>query len=483
MKYYSLNKSKSADKIFAASKISNATDSELSIECFADGEILPRFSASLRGEDVFIIADGNTSDDVMKLFLVCDAAKRSGSKKTTVIQPHAFMPLEKNLYEKLLRRIGVKKMLITKSGEKLEAFHAVSLGENTEDKFSEHVYSLDKKFDKKGELFFSINKTPLAQNIFELLPYYHGSDEGFSIDRTMEGTYIPNFVHNLKGKEIFIVADGHHSEDIMKLLATINVASLAGAKKITVVMPYAPYSRQDKNDHVRSSIGAKLLADILQEAGMDQMIVVELHAGAIQGFYDIPIIHMDGKLITSKYVQSLKLEDLTFCAPDAGASKRTKSYAKGFPNAASDAVMDKGRKKPNEVASMSLIGEVNGRNVISPDDLGDTMGTMCTASDVQYANGAISTRGVITHFVASSPVGKKSALENIAASSLKELITTDTIPSVYEKVRIYNDMVKDKPGTCKLTVVSAAPVLAGAIDRLLKKESIDELNLKGVTVD
>lgn len=479
MKYYSLNKSKLADKIFAASKVSNATDSELTIEHFADGEILPRFNASLRGEDVFIIADGNTPDDVMKLFLTCDAAKRSGSKKTTVIQPYGFTPLEKNLYEKLLKRIGVKRMLITRTGATtVEAFHAVSLGDDTDDKFSEHVYSLNKKFDKKSELFFSINKTSLANDIFGLLPYYHGSDEGLTIDRTMEGTLIPNFTHNLKGKEIFIVCDGHHSEDIMKLISTINVASLSGAKKITVIMPYAPYSRQDKNDHVRSSIGAKLLADILQEAGMDQMIVVELHAGAIQGFYDIPIIHMDGKLITTKYVQSIKLQDLTFCAPDAGASKRTKSYAKGFPDAASDAVMDKGRKKPNEVASMTLIGEVNGRNVLSPDDLGDTMGTMCTASDVQYAHGAISTRGVITHFVASSPVGKKSALENIAASSLKELITTDTIPSVYEKVKIYNEMVKDKPNACKITVVSAAPVLAGAIDRLLKKESIDELNTK-----
>jgi ribose-phosphate pyrophosphokinase len=476
MKYYSLNKSKLAQTIFGASKISNATDKELSIEKFADGEILPRFSESLRGEDAFIIADGNTPDDVMKLFLVCDAAKRSGSKKTNVILPFKYMPLEKDLMERLLLRVGVKKLILTKVvGAAVEGFHSVDLSKN-EDGFAEFISSLDKKFDKKGEVFYSINKTPLAQKIFDMLPYYHGSDECLTIDRTIEGTYIPNFTNNLKGKDVFIVADGHHSEDIMKLLATISAANLAAAKRITVVMPYAPYSRQDKNDHIRSSIGAKMLADILQEAGMDQMIVIELHAGSIQGFYDIPIVHLDGKLVTSKYVHSMNLEDLTFCAPDAGASKRTKSYAKGFPDAISDAVMDKGRKKPNEVASMSLIGDVKGRNVLSPDDLGDTMGTMCIASDVLYTNGAKSTRGIITHFVASSPEGKPSALENIAKSSLTELITTDTIPSVYEKVKIYNEMIKDTPNACKLTIQTCAPVLARAIDKILKKESINELN-------
>ncbi len=476
MKYYSLNKSKLADKIFAASKISNSTDSELLIEKFADGEILPRFSASIRGEDVFIISDGNTPDDIMKLFLVCDATKRSGSKKTNVILPFQHVPLEKNLFEKLLQRIGVKKLLITKVGNTVEAFHATDLGSETREKFAECVNSFDKKFDKKGELFYSINKTPLANSIFDLLPYYHGSDEGLTIDRTLEGTFVANYTHNLKGKDVFIVADGHHSEDIMKLLSAVNVANLAGAKRITVIMPYAPYSRQDKNDHVRSSIGAKMFADILQEAGMDQMVVIELHAGSIQGFYDIPIIHLDGKLVTTKYVQSLKLENLTFCSPDAGASKRTKSYAKGFPGAGYDPVMDKGRKKPNEVASMTLLGEVKDKNVMLPDDLGDTLGTLCIASNVLYDNGAESTRGILTHFVASAPLGKPSALENIANSSLKEIVTTDTIPSVYEKLKEYNEMVKDKPNACKLTVISSATVLAGAIDKILKKESINEFN-------
>ena len=476
MKYYSLNKSKLANTIFAASKISNASDSELLIEKFADGEILPTFNASLRSEEIFVIADGNTPDDVMKLFLVCDASKRSGAKKTNVILPFKFMPLEKDLMEKLLQRIGVKKLLLTKVGNTVEGFHATDLGAETSEKFAEYVNSLDKKFDKKGELFYSINKTILAESIFDSLPYYHGSDEGLTIDRTLEGTYIANYTHNLKNKDVFIVADGHHSEDIMKLLSAINAANLAGAKRITVVMPYAPYSRQDKNDHVRSSIGAKMLADILQEAGMDQMIVIELHAGSIQGFYDIPIIHLDGKLVTSKYVHSIEIENPAFCSPDAGASKRTKSYAKGFPDVPYEPIMNKGRKKPNEVASMSLIGEVDGKDVLLPDDLGDTLSTLCIASNVLYEKGAKSTRGILTHFVASAPDGKASALENIANSSLKEIITTDTIPSVYEKLAIYNEMIKDKPNACKLTVRSCAPVLARAIDSLLKKESINELN-------
>jgi len=471
MKHYSLNKSAIAGKIFAASKISTANDKNLKFEKFSDGEILPTFLESVRGEEIFITCDGNTPDDVMKLFLASDAAKRSGVKRINVILPYKQMPLERELFEDLARRVGIRKILVTKLGATIESFHTVNLGEKTEDYFAEYVNSFDKNMDKKGELFYSLNKSPLAHNIFAALPYYNGTDEYLTIDRTMEATYVANFANNLKNKNVFIIADGHHAEDIMKLLATINVAKLSGAKKVIVVYPYAPYSRQDKNDHVRSSIGAKMLADILQEAGMTQMITIELHAGSIQGFYDIPIIHLNGNLVTTDYMRSLEIQDLTFTAPDHGAVKRNKYYAKAFPGAASDAVIDKGRKKPNEVDSMTLIGEVKGRNAAMVDDMGDTMGTLCKASTLLFENGALTTRGILTH-----PVLSGKALENIAGSSLTELIVSDTIATVYEKVRVYNETLNKEGDKCKITIRSCAPVLAGAIDRLIKKESIDALN-------
>ena len=470
MKFFSLNKTALAAKIFSALKISTENDKYLTIDTFSDGEILPIFRQSVRNQEIFIIADGNTPDDIMKLFLTVDGAKRSGAEEINVIYPFKFTPISNYLFERLLRKIGVKKLLTTEvDNNGINGFYNVPFGEKTNSVISEYINLFDKNLDIQGELFYSLNKTKLSDSIFNAIQYYSGTDEFLSITQTDEGTYAPLFRNNLKDKDVFICADGHHSADIMKLLATVNKAKRLGARKITVIYPYAPYSRQDKNDHVRSSIGAKLLADILQAAGTTQMITIELHAGAIQGFYNIPIVHLNGNRVCTDYMLSLGLSDLTFTAPDHGASKRNQDFAKRFTDY-TNAIIDKRRLKPNEVASMELIGHVKGRNVVFVDDLGDTLGTVCKASDLVKSEGALSTRAVLVHFVASG-----NALTTLANSSLDEIIVSDTVVGVYEKAELYNKI--DVPTKPRLTIISSANLLAVSIDRLIKHESINELNL------
>jgi len=499
MKIFSLNKSILAETIFAGYNISGEHDNQLTFDIFSDGEILPIFRQSIRGENICVICDGNTPNDMMRLFLTLDASKRSGSKSMTVIYPYKFTPIGNRLFLSILQSVGVTSLQSTEvDNNTIKGFYNTTLA-ITPDKniLTEHINIFDPKQEIEGDLYYSINKSPLSKKLFDLTPTYNDTDMYLTISES-EGRYYPMFTNNVKGRDVYLLADGHKSVDIIKLLTTIDLAQRSGAKSITVIYPYAPYSRQDKNDHVRSSIGAKLLADILQVAGMTRMITIELHAGSIQGFYDVPIIELKGNRIFTDYLKSLGLTDICGCAPDHGASKRNADLCKSFPGATS-AVIDKRRLKPNEIHSMLLLGDVAGKNVFMADDLVDTLGTGALASKLIMSKGALSCRGAMPHALLTGL-----ALGNLYDSELTELLVSDTILGIEEKVAEYDKLCsdierlgtvtlsiidfsgntktltltrKDKDKIPKLTVISCAMLTAKTLDRLTKNESINELNL------
>ena len=323
--------------------------------------------------------------------------------------------------------------------------------------------------------FFSLNKSELSRKLFSLLEISN-KDSNLHIDEFSDGEFQPVFKESVRDEDVFIMADGSSSDDIIKLCLTIDASKRAGSKSITVIYPFAPYSRQDKlKNNIRSSISARTIADMLQAVGMDRLITIELHAGAIMGFYSTPVIHLNGNKIFIDYIKSLNLENVCVCAPDHGATERNRDFAKSIPNSAF-AMIDKTRVKFNEVSDMSLIGEENilNRNVIVIDDMTDTATTLMKASHLLAEKGAKSIYSVATHGVLS---GK--ALENIYNSALTELIVSDTVYGTYEKIQEYNRLytTPNKFGIIpKLSIISCSDLLTETIIRLNNHKSIAELN-------
>jgi ribose-phosphate pyrophosphokinase len=234
----------------------------------------------------------------------------------------------------------------------------------------------------------------------------------------------------------------------------IDAAKRASAKYVTVVIPYFGYARQDRKDRPRVAIGAKLIANLISAAGADRLMTCDLHAGQIQGFFDIPVDHMDGSFIFVPYVRSLQLENLLVASPDVGGTKRARAFAKHFE--VDMVVIDKYRKRANEVASMQVIGNVEDKDIILVDDLIDTGGTLSKASIVLKERGARSVRAIATH-----PILSGNAYENIENSALEELVVTDTLP-------LYRESEKIK-------VLSVANLFAKGIRKTHNNESISSL--------
>lgn len=286
------------------------------------------------------------------------------------------------------------------------------------------------------------------------------------IDKFSDGEILPCFRESIRDLDIFFINSTDSSESIIETLLVTDAAKRAGCKSFTLVSPYSGYSRQDKSDHLRSSIGSKMLADIFEKAGVNRVITIDLHSSAIQGFYNIPVIHLNGNIITLDYIKSLNLDSLCVVAPDQGAVKRALDFCKGFPES-SFAMINKKRIKPNEIHSMELVGEVIGKNVIIVDDMADTLGTMSKACDLLLKNGAKSVRCVATHGVLS---GK--ALENLQNSKIEEVIVVDTIQSVYTK----STKMKDNYSSERLKIISCSKLIAKSILTLIEKKSIHEIN-------
>lgn len=273
-----------------------------------------------------------------------------------------------------------------------------------------------------------------------------------------DGEMSPFISESVRGHEVFIIQSTFPPADnLLELLLMVDAAKRASASSVNVVIPYFGYARQDRKDKPRVAIAAKLIANLISAAGANRIMACDLHADQIQGFFDIPVDHLDGSYIFIPYLKSLGLTNIMFASPDVGGIKRARSFAKFFD--ADLAVCDKYRKEANKIESMRLIGEVEGMDVVLVDDLVDTAGTICKAASLLKEKGARSVRAVCTH-----PVLSGNAYENIENSVLEEIVVSDTIP------------LKGK--SSKIHVLSVSDLYAKAIRKIHDNESISSLFIK-----
>ncbi|MDD4638037.1 MAG: ribose-phosphate pyrophosphokinase [Bacteroidales bacterium] len=303
--------------------------------------------------------------------------------------------------------------------------------------------------DAPFKIFSGTNSRYVAEKIAKSMGVELGN---LSITHFADGEFSVSFEESIRGMEIYLVQSTFpNSDNLMELLLMIDAAKRASAKSICAVMPYFGWARQDRKDKPRVAIGAKLIADLLRVAGVERIMTMDLHADQIQGFFDCPVDHLYASTIFAPYIASLKLEELVIAAPDVGGSKRADSYAKYF-----DVPMvlcHKSRLKANEIASMRIIGDVKGKNVVLIDDMVDTAGTITRAADLMISNGALSVRALASHAVMSDP-----ASERVQNSALEEIVFTDSIPYANK--------------CSKVKVLSVSDMFADTIRRNIEHESI-----------
>ena len=269
------------------------------------------------------------------------------------------------------------------------------------------------------KIFSGTNSRYLAEKIAQQFGKPLGS---LTIQRFSDGEILPIYTESVRGCDVFIInSTNAPADNLVETLLLVDAARRASAKYVTVVAPYFGYARQDRKDRPRVSIGAKLVANLLTAAGANRLMTCDLHAGQIQGFFDIPVDHLDGSYIFIPYLKTLRLNDLVFASPDVGGTGRARGFAKHF--AVELVICDKYRKRANEVASMQVIGDVENKDVVLVDDMIDTGGTLSKAADIIMEKGARTVRAICTH-----PLLTGNAYENIEGSKLEELVVTDTIP-------------------------------------------------------
>jgi ribose-phosphate pyrophosphokinase len=295
-----------------------------------------------------------------------------------------------------------------------------------------------------------------SQDLAEQICKSYGSRLGkVNIQRFSDGEILPTFMESIRGDFVFLVQSTHSpAENLMELLLMIDAAKRASAYKIIAVIPYYGYARQDRKDRPRVAIGSKLIANMIQAAGADRLITMDLHAPQIQGYFDIPVDHLDSHAVFIPYIENLRLENLTFAAPDVGSANRIREIASYFE--AEMVICDKHRKRANEIASMVVIGDVADRDVVIIDDICDTGGTLAKSAALLMEKGARSVRALITH-----PVLSGKAYENIEKSVLDELVVCDTIPL--------------RQTTPKIKIISVAELFAVAIRNAFENKSITSL--------
>lgn len=331
------------------------------------------------------------------------------------------------------------------------------------------------------KIFSGTNSLNLTNRICEILQNQSSTPAGFDvikpgklkIEKFSDGEILPRFDESIRDQDVYFVQSTCTSDDIMETLLVVDAAKRAGCKSFTLIAPFQGYSRQDKTDHLRSSIGSKVLADILEKVGITSIITIDLHASSIQGFFNIPVIHLNGNKIFIEHIKKSNIKNLTILAPDQGAVKRASDFCKAFPDA-TFAMINKKRIKPNEVHSMELVGDVKGRNVIMVDDLADTLGTMRKAADLVIEKGANSVIAVATHGILS---GK--AIENLYDSKMTDLLVSDSIPFINQKDSDRNKgrgLKNGPPLPTKLRVISCAELIAKSIWSLSQQKSIHEIN-------
>ena len=280
------------------------------------------------------------------------------------------------------------------------------------------------------------------------------------IKRFSDGEIFVEIKEHIRGADVFIIQPTCPpvNEHLMELLIMIDAARRASARRITAVIPYYGYARQDRKTAPRTPISAKLVANLIVTAGARRVLTMDLHAGQIQGFFDIPVDHLYALPVFLDYIKkTFADEEIVLVSPDAGGVERTREYAKRLNT--SIAIVDKRRERPNESEVMNIIGNVKGKVAIIIDDMIDTAGTMCKAADAIKERGAIEVYGMATH-----PVLSGKAIERIENSSLISVIVSDTIP-----------LKKEAKNSKKIKVLSVAGLLGEAIKRIHTDESISSL--------
>ena len=307
--------------------------------------------------------------------------------------------------------------------------------------------------DLPYKVFSGTNSRYFAEKLCQSLGCSLGN---MIVEHFADGEFSVYYEESIRGKQVFLVQSTFPSSDnLMELLLMIDAAKRASAKSIVAVIPYFGWARQDRKDKPRVSMGAKLVADMLNAAGINRLITMDLHADQIQGFFDVPVDHLYASGVFVDYMKSsFDLDNLVIATPDVGGTKRAGAYARflGIPMV----ICYKIRKRANEIEDMQIIGDVKGMDVIIIDDIVDTAGTMTRAAELMLKNGARSVRAIASHAVMSDPASTR-----VQESGLSEIIFTDSIP--------YN---KD---CTKVKTLTVADMFAEAITRVLNNESISSL--------
>jgi ribose-phosphate pyrophosphokinase len=301
-----------------------------------------------------------------------------------------------------------------------------------------------------------------SHDLGEKIANAYGSDLGdLKIQKFSDGEFQPAFGESVRGATVFLIQSTNApSDNLMELLMMIDAARRASAGYIVAVIPYFGFARQDRKDKPRVAIASKLVANLLTTAGAQRVMTMDLHAPQIQGFFDIPVDHLDGSAIFIPYIEEIikaqNMPDLTFASPDVGSTNRVREVATYF--GAEMVICDKQRKRANEIAGMTVIGDVKGKDLILIDDICDTAGTLTKSAAMLMDKGAKSIRAFCTH-----PVLSGKAYENIENSVLSELVVTDTIPL--------------KQQSSKIKVLSTAELFSKCIYNAYSNESINDLFL------
>lgn len=301
----------------------------------------------------------------------------------------------------------------------------------------------------------------LAQRICDQLGCKLGD---VHIDRFSDGEFAAYFNESVRGHSVYLVQPTcPTSDNLMELLLMIDAAKRASAYKVIAVIPYFGWARQDRKDKPRVSIGAKLVANMIQGAGADRVITVDLHADQIQGFFDIPVDHIYGSNVLAPYIASLNLKKLIVASPDVGGSKRAATFAKKLHGLTEREVpmviCYKQREIFNQVSEIRVLGDVYGKDVVICDDMADTAGTLCKAAEIMKKSGAKSVRAVVSHGIMSGP-----ACERIENSELEQLIFTDSLPF-------------DTNRCSKVHIESLAEPIASTIKAIQTHSSVSECNI------
>jgi ribose-phosphate pyrophosphokinase len=306
------------------------------------------------------------------------------------------------------------------------------------------------------KIFAGSSNRPLATAICQAVGVSLGQAE---IGRFSDGECQVEITENVRGSDVFVIQSTctPTNDHLMELLLMLDAFKRASARRITAVVPYYGYARQDRKVSPRVPISAKLVADLITTAGATRVLTVDLHAGQIQGFFNVPVDNVYATPVLLQYLRErLGRREVTVISPDAGGVERARAFAKRLD--ANLAIIDKRRSRPNEVAEMQIIGDVDGRAAVIVDDMVDTAGTLCAAAVAVRAAGAPVVLACATHAVLSRP-----ALSRLATSTIDELIVTDTIP-----------LRGDKPSS-KIRVLTVAQLLGEAIRRTHEEASISSL--------